>query len=211
MQCFLYGRGGKLRSRVTLDSLRPLPQFLGIAPNLCLSAGAFTPPVAHMDKSTIEKVKSRVSLNISFFLTNYMFLSIGVGLVVALSHPGMLISVTAVAGLWTIHNIIIDRKLELIVKDQDLLKIITPFHRWCFLMALSIIVGVGWCLVPLLSWFLISSFMILVHAGLRDPKHIETSFRLKSGAASDDDDDEHVVLTKSKLMEGATMRRQDVV
>lgn len=161
----------------------------------------------------MEKVKSRVSLNTSFFLTNYVFLTIGVGVVVALSHPGMLISVAAVSGLWGIHNVIIHRKMQLIVQEKDVLKIINPFHRWCFLMVVSIIVGVVWCLVPLLSWFFISSFMTLVHAGLRDPKHIEASasFHLKNGVASDDEEDHVVGRTKSKLMEGATMRRQEVV
>mmetsp|Transcript_24423 Transcript_24423/g.37688 ORF Transcript_24423/g.37688 Transcript_24423/m.37688 type:complete len:132 (-) Transcript_24423:172-567(-) len=131
----------------------------------------------------------------------------------------MLFSVAAVGGLWWLHFLIIDKGLDrIVVSGQDLSTIITPVIRFHILTAVSIVVGVFQCLIPLLSWFFISVFLVLTHAVLRDPKHIEksASFRLKSGAAVDDggdesDDDDNGL--KAKLMEGATItqRRQDVV
>lgn len=54
----------RVQSRISLDTLRPLPVFLGINPtNSCFSAEAFTPPVKKIDKSTFEKIKSRMKLN----------------------------------------------------------------------------------------------------------------------------------------------------
>ena len=199
---------------MTLDTLRPLPQFMGISANLWLSPGAFSAPSTHiMDRSTIEKVKNRVNLNVAFFLTNYVLLAIGVGLVVALSHPRMLIAIGFVFSLWSVNTFLVEKKVELIFKGKDVLEIISPFHRWCFLMAVSIAVGISYCLLPLVSWFVISGFMILVHATLRDPKHIESSdsFRVKGGSDEAEESEQHLI-TKSKLMEGSTVtRRHDVV
>lgn len=81
----------RLQSRVSLDTLRPLPMFLGVNPTngLCFSSAAFTTPVRKIDKSTPEKIKSRVQLNLHFFLTNYVLVASMVGIVVALMHPGM--------------------------------------------------------------------------------------------------------------------------
>lgn len=54
----------RIQSRISLDTLRPLPVFLGINPtNSCFSAEAFTPPIKKIDKSTFEKIKSRMKLN----------------------------------------------------------------------------------------------------------------------------------------------------
>lgn len=202
---------------MTVDTLRPLPQFLGVNPNFCFAAGAFTPPANHLDKSTVEKLRSRIYLNLAFFLSNYALLTAGAGLVVSLSHPRMVFSMGAVAGLWWLHFLITEKGLDrIIISGQDLSTIITPAIRFHIVLAISLVVGVFQCLVPLLSWFFISMFLVLTHAVLRDPKHIEksASFRLKSGAAEDDDesDDEDNGL-KAKLMEGATItqRRQDVV
>ena len=47
----------KMQSRVRIETLRPLPEFLGIDPaaGFCLSPGAFTPPVRKVDKESPEK------------------------------------------------------------------------------------------------------------------------------------------------------------
>ena len=207
----IINRGSKIKTRVTLDTLRPLPQFLGVAPNLCLSAGAFTPPASHFDKSTAEKIRSRITLNFAFFLTNYVFLAVGVGLVVALSNPKMLVSIAVVVGLWLIDDQINSRQIEFIIKGINIFEVLTPFRRWCILVAVSIIVGVSKCLIPLLSWLFISVIITLLHAGLRDPKHIESSasFYLNNDLNSEEEDE--MAFTKSKLMEGVTNRRQEVV
>jgi hypothetical protein len=92
----------RMMSRVSVDTLRPLPMFVGVvttaqqqhnnSPNnkqLCFAGGAYTPPIRKFDKASLEKVKSRVSLNFAFFLSNYVLVASMVGLVVALMHPGM--------------------------------------------------------------------------------------------------------------------------
>eukprot|EP00529_Nitzschia_sp_RCC80_P042460 CAMPEP_0113474018 /NCGR_PEP_ID=MMETSP0014_2-20120614/18356_1 /TAXON_ID=2857 /ORGANISM="Nitzschia sp." /LENGTH=43 /DNA_ID=CAMNT_0000366829 /DNA_START=33 /DNA_END=160 /DNA_ORIENTATION=- /assembly_acc=CAM_ASM_000159 len=43
-----------------MDTVRPLPTFLGISgPSFCFAPDAFTPPVKKIDKSSPEKFKSR--------------------------------------------------------------------------------------------------------------------------------------------------------
>eukprot|EP00523_Entomoneis_sp_CCMP467_P017631 CAMPEP_0168809510 /NCGR_PEP_ID=MMETSP0726-20121227/3122_1 /TAXON_ID=265536 /ORGANISM="Amphiprora sp., Strain CCMP467" /LENGTH=245 /DNA_ID=CAMNT_0008861495 /DNA_START=260 /DNA_END=998 /DNA_ORIENTATION=+ len=95
------------QNRVRLDTLRPLPQFLGISVATgCLHGEAFSPPVRlrHLDKSAAEKIKSRFSLNFQYFITNYVLIALLVATVVALMHPGMVLFVGVLYALWTAHT-----------------------------------------------------------------------------------------------------------
>jgi PRA1 family protein len=181
----------RLLSRVSMETLRPLPVFLGVNPvGFCLSVGAFTPPVKKMDKGTPEKIRSRLRLNCAFFLTNYILLASMVALVVALMHPGMLLFLGAVWSLWSLHSFMI--RHELILFGLHLHSLLTVQQRFYGLFFVTTIVVVWKCLVPTLIFCAISSFLILTHAFLRDPKHIEQSSSSGSlrSADSDDDDEE---------------------
>ena len=84
---------------ISVETLRPLPLFLGISGNnFCMSAEAFTPPIKKIEFREAEKLTSRVKLNFSFFLTNYALVAFGVALVVALMHPSMIFSLVCVWG-----------------------------------------------------------------------------------------------------------------
>jgi hypothetical protein len=104
-------------SRVSVETLRPLPMFVGVvtpaqqqqqqhstSKQLCFAGGAYTAPIRKFDKASLEKVKSRVSLNFAFFLSNYALVATMVGLVVALMHPGMVRSRTARTGLRVVDS-----------------------------------------------------------------------------------------------------------
>ena len=163
-----------MRERVSLDTIRPLPMFLGISgTGLCLSADAFTPPVRHVDKSALEKFRARLKANFAFFLSNYALVAAGVAIVVALMHPGMLFSVALVWSLWWLHSYLVSN--ELIVFGLNVGKILTITQRSYFLLGITAIVVVWKCLVPCIVFLSISGFIIVLHASTRDPKHVETS------------------------------------
>lgn len=184
--CYLFWeRISQIQSRVSMDTIRPLHQFLGVSGNnLCFSPEAFAPPTSRLlDKSTPEKFKSRLKLNISFFLSNYVLVASGVSLVIALMHVGMLLFLGFLYGMWAFHSFLISN--EVIVFGRNIGTIISLNHRSALLTAITILVVVWKCLVPTITAIAISGILILSHAIMRDPKHIDTSVILRK-----DSDDE---------------------
>eukprot|EP00568_Trieres_chinensis_P001195 CAMPEP_0183309494 /NCGR_PEP_ID=MMETSP0160_2-20130417/25377_1 /TAXON_ID=2839 ORGANISM="Odontella Sinensis, Strain Grunow 1884" /NCGR_SAMPLE_ID=MMETSP0160_2 /ASSEMBLY_ACC=CAM_ASM_000250 /LENGTH=243 /DNA_ID=CAMNT_0025473533 /DNA_START=27 /DNA_END=758 /DNA_ORIENTATION=- len=194
--------------RITLDTLRPLPLFLGVTgPAFCLSPEAFNPPSRHLDKTAPEKVWARVRLNFAFFLTNYALIFFGTAVVVALMHPGMVLYVGMVSGLWWFHSFTMANDIPLVAFGRDLGDILTPERRSMFLTVVSVLVGVYKCLIPVLSVMGISGLIILTHAVLRDPKHIESSkeFGFRGSADSDSEEED---MTDDEMVR---VKRGDVV
>lgn len=154
--------------------------------NFCFSPQAFTPPVKQIDKSTVEKFKSRLRLNFAFFLSNYALVAAGVALVIALMHPGMLASIFILWGLWSFHDFLISN--EFIVFGHNIGTLVSITHRSAILTAITVLVVVLKCLVPTITAVAVSSLIILFHAILRDPKHIDTSTSTKFGKGDSDDE-----------------------
>jgi hypothetical protein len=177
----------KMQSRVRIETLRPLPEFLGIDPaaGFCLSPGAFTPPVRKVDKGSPEKVQSRMKLNLAFFLTNYVVIAAMTAVIVALMHPGMIFFVGLVYGLWMLHAYMI--RHEVVLGGVRLHSLVSVQHRFYGLLVLTVLVIIWKCLIPTLIFVAISGLLILVHAFMRDPKQIEMLDR--SRAESEDEYD----------------------
>lgn len=171
-----------IQNKVRLDTLRPFPQFLGISAAGCMAPEAFGAPVQRLDKSTLEKIKSRFSLNFAFFLTNYVLVTVLVATVVALMHPGMIFFVGLLYGLWTGHELW--GYQELVVFGVNLHVYLTFALRARLLSGMTVVVVVWKCWWPFVHAVVISALLISAHALLRDPKHIELSVR------SEGDDDE---------------------
>jgi hypothetical protein len=184
-----------------MDTLRPLPMFLGLSGHaFCLSPGAFAPPTRHVDKTMFEKIRSRITLNFAFFLSNYALVAFGVAVVVALSHPGMLLFVGGVWALWMLHSFLIDH--ELIVFGTNVGMILSISKRSTILCILTVIVIVWKCLIPVVSFALISGIIILSHALMRDPKQIESSSEFRGSEDSDEDtvDDDRVLVERGDVI-----------
>lgn len=204
---FLVALLSRWQERITLDTLRPLPIFLGVSgPAFCLSPEAFNPPSRHFDKTAPEKVWARLRLNFAFFLTNYALVFFGTALVIALMHPGMIFYVLVVSGMWWFHTFTLRNDIPLVVFGRDLSDVLTPERRSTFLTVLSAIVGVYKCLVPILIVFGISGLIIITHAVLRDPKHIESSQEYGYLGSVDSDSEEDI--TDDEMVR---VRRGDVV
>ena len=174
-------------SRVTMDTVRPLNMFLGISgPSFCFSPLAFNTPVKKVDKSTCEKFQSRLKLNFAFFLSNYAIVTAGVALVTALMHPGMVISVVSIWGLWLLHRFLISN--ELLVFGRNIGTLISISQRSTMLIFLTAIVVIWKCLKPAVTVITISGALIFTHALLRDPTHVTSGdFQSVNGAICDDD------------------------
>jgi len=182
IKTYLTGMIVYIGSRVTMDTVRPLTMFLGITgPSFCLSPAAFNAPVKKLDKSTYEKFQSRLKLNFAFFLSNYALVTAGVALVTALMHPGMVISVGLIWGLWALHKFLISN--ELILFGRNIGTLISISQRSTILIILTAIVILLKCLKPTMIVIAISGGMILAHALLRDPSHV-TSGDFQSGNGS---------------------------
>lgn len=188
MRLQLSSFAARIQSRVSVETLRPLPMFLGLNPvaGFCLSATAFTPPVTKLTKTTPEKIRGRVKLNFQFFLTNYVLLAAMVALVVSLMHPGMVFFLAIVYGLWSLHSFLIRNKLELFGIQVHAL--LTIQQRFYLLATITSIVVIWKCLAPTLIFLTISGLLILAHAFLRDPKDVEAA----SNGMHDSDEEEDV-------------------
>ena len=186
----------KFQSRISIDTVRPLHVFLGLNHNAgyCLSPTAFTPPVKLstnklVDKSTPEKIKSRVQLNFAYFISNYALLAIMTAVVIALMHPGMVLFVGIVYLLWMGHEFLI--RHPLIVFGVEVHSLLSIKQRFYFLFTMTTLVVIWKCLVPTLFFISISSFLIITHSLLRDPKDVEASgagMDRYSNRENDDDD-----------------------
>ena len=189
MRAYVSGMTGYISSRVTMDTVRPLPMFLGISgPSFCLSPEAFNPPIRKVDKSSPEKTKSRLKLNLSFFMSNYAIVVAGVALVTALMHPGMLLALGLLWSLWGLHSFLISN--ELVVFGLNLSTLLSINQRSNALVAITTLVIVWKCLFPAITVVIISGVLIFAHALFRDPKHIDASSSGRFGNDTDDDSGE---------------------
>ena len=190
----------KFQSRISIDTIRPLHVFLGLNHNAgyCLSPTAFTPPVKLstnklVDKSAPEKIKSRVQLNFAYFISNYALLAIMTAVVIALMHPGMVLFVGIVYLLWKGHQFLINHPL--IVFGVEVHALLSIKQRFYFLFIMTSVVVVWKCLAPTIFFLSISSFLIITHSLLRDPKDVEASGsstgldRYNNNIKRNDDDD----------------------
>eukprot|EP00563_Minutocellus_polymorphus_P018601 CAMPEP_0197719032 /NCGR_PEP_ID=MMETSP1434-20131217/2947_1 /TAXON_ID=265543 /ORGANISM="Minutocellus polymorphus, Strain CCMP3303" /LENGTH=287 /DNA_ID=CAMNT_0043303737 /DNA_START=9 /DNA_END=872 /DNA_ORIENTATION=- len=185
--------------RISLDTLRPLPTFLGVTgPAFCIAATAFAPPTKKLDKDAAEKIGSRLRLNFAYFLTNYALILAGTAFVVALMHPSMLVLMGILVGLWHVHFLLDRAAMPIEYGGVDLGEIFTASRRSLVLTILTVLVGVFKCLVPTLEVLAISGIAIFAHASMRDPQHVETCGDFGGGGGSrrraNSDADEEFVL-----------------
>jgi hypothetical protein len=124
-----------------------------------------------------------------FFLSNYTLVAVGVSLVVALMHPVRLIFKVILWGLWASHEFLISN--EVVMFGRNIGTIVSITHRSAALTAVTILVIVWKCLVPAITAVAVSGLLIMSHAVMRDPKHIETTndFRKESNKESDSDEE----------------------
>ena len=187
----------KYTERISLDTLRPLPTFLGVTgPAFCIAATAFAPPTKKLDKDAAEKIGSRLKLNFAYFLTNYALILAGTAFVVALMHPSMLLLMGILVGLWHMHFLLDRAAIPMEYGGVDFGVIFTTARRSLVLTILTVLVGVFKCLVPTLEVLAISGIAIFAHASMRDPQHVETCGDLggfgggsRRRASSDADED----------------------
>jgi hypothetical protein len=101
-------------------------------------------------------------------------------------HPSMILFLGIVYGLWSLHTYMI--RNEVIVFGIRLHTLLSVQQRFYVLFALTAFVVILKCLVPALIFLAISGVLILSHAALRDPKHIEASSDALLRAGDSDDD-----------------------
>jgi len=222
------------KDRITIDTLRPLPAFFGITgPSFCLSPKAYTAPF-HLSATTthhlfdskdkFEKIKQRMGLNTTYFLTNYVLIFVGTGVVIALLHPIMIMFIIIIGLLWKTHFIMIEHPdltfgidIKSLIPGVDtssssssnLGNYFSVERRTNILYFISILFGLFFCLVPLFMVLIISGLLIGLHAMMRDPKHIESSatsgiasFHKRGGDADSDTDSggSEVLVEKSDVV-----------
>ena len=160
-----------------------------------------------LDKSSPEKFKSRLRLNFTFFLSNYALVTAGVSLVIALMHPGMLLSLGFLWVAWTFHHFLISN--EVIVMGKNIGTLLSLNQRSMLLSVVTVVVVVWKCLKPTIIAVAISGVLVLVHAILRDPKHIDTSASAHVLGRRDSDDEGQS--SDSEVIVERPLVRKDVV
>jgi len=192
------------KDRITPDTLRPLPVFLGITgPSFCFSPQAFTPPTTHLDKNSREKVQLRMKLNFTYFLTNYALIASGTSIVITLMNPIMIMIIGIMCLLWKTHNVIVQHNIVMEVMGRDLGQYLSVANRTNILYVITSAVVVVFCLIPFLMAITISGLLIVSHAIMRDPKEVESSRSFKRGASDSDEDTDsssEVMVEKSDVV-----------
>lgn len=172
MRLQLSSYAARVKSNVSIETLRPLPIFLGLSSTVDdgvqLSTDAFTPPLA--GSGTMAMIKSRVKDNWTFFLSNYALVAAMTALVVLLMHPGAVFTLAIIAGMWWSHGYLI--RHELTCYTIQIHAILTVQQRFYLLFAISSVVILWECFMPAIVFVLISGFIILCHAALRDTTHL---------------------------------------
>jgi PRA1 family protein len=162
----------RVKTHVSLETVRPLPVFLGLVSTtddgVQLSEGAFTPPPTGSDAMT--SIKARVRDNLTFFLSNYALVALMTALVVLLMHPPVVITLTALYAMWWFHGYLIVNELSLF--RVPLQSVLTVQQRFYLLFGISVVVIVWTCFLPTIVFVLISGIIILCHAALRDTSHL---------------------------------------
>ena len=174
---------------MTIDTIRPLPVFLGFdGLSMCLATNAFTPPSTKFDKETSEKISQRIKLNTSYFLSNYVLIAVGTCIVVTLLHPIMIMFIVMMYILWKTHAIMVEANIPIVIMGKDLTHVLTPQVRTHVMNILTLLVVIVYCLKPFLTAVGLSGLIILSHAIMRDPKQIETAAALIKKYGADDSD-----------------------
>lgn len=153
------------KSKVSIDSLRPLPVFLGIRDaehGLRLSTSAFT-------NVTLRSIPSRIQSNVDFFLSNYVLCGVMVATVVSLMHVEMIVTLAGVYGLWMLHSYLIQHSV--VIFNIPIHAVLTVQQRFYVLFCISAIAIIWVCMVPAMICMGISAVLILGHAILRNPNN----------------------------------------
>jgi hypothetical protein len=180
----------KYRDRINMETLRPLPLFLGVSgPSFCFAPDAFSAPSKKMDKSTVEKIKQRVNLNIAYFLTNYALIAAVICAMISLMHPKMIIYSAIVCAFWKVHNIMVQASIALIVMDKDIGRFLPVEVRTKILYAITLWVTMFYCLTPFLLATSLTLTLTLSHAVMRDPKQVESGRVLDTYKGNDSEED----------------------
>lgn len=193
-------------SEINMNTLRPLPVFLGVTgPSFCIGADAFSPPISFSSSDkTInkhEKCTARISRNLAYFATNYTLVALGTVLVVALMHPGMLLYVGITWGLWWLHLVVLKEEIKFVVMGKDLNEILSPNRRSWVLTVWTFYVAVAKCLHPSLKGLAISGALVLFHAIMRNPTKVagdivRSKSSIASGGSGDSSDDDSKVMVQ---------------
>jgi hypothetical protein len=156
----------RLQSRVSFETLRPAPVFLGVKPGTGMTCQAYTPPFKAFDATAMSKAKTRVQTNFTHFVSNYALVAAMVALVVALMHPSMLLFLGIVGGLWFLNNRLNQRDFQLCgVRLQTVLPVQKRFYA---LVAITALVVVWMCLPPSVTFLCITTTVVLPHALFRN-------------------------------------------
>lgn len=154
----------RVQSKVSVESLRPLPVFLGLrdsSQGLHFSFSSFSTP------RTATDIQTRLRRNADYFLSNYVLVASMVAMVVTILHYEMIMAVGIVYGLWMLHWYLIQHSV--VVGGVALHALLTVQQRFYVLFVISVVAIMWECLVPVVLIVGISALLVGVHAVLRTP------------------------------------------
>lgn len=177
-------------SRSCICVYRSMPVFFGIiGPSICFSPQAFGTPSKKLDKTTFEKVWSRLSLNFAYFLSNYVMIFFGVCVVVSLTYTDMIFYLALTSACWWFHLATKRNHIPITLFGKNLDDYISMHSRTKILWTFTGFVVMFYCLLPFFTMVSVSSVLVLTHALFRDPKHIDVASSSMFTYYHDEDDD----------------------
>ena len=166
----------RLQSHVSIENVRPLPEFLGLqsapkniqySPDECMTTSMTS---GGKINAMCAKVQKRIRQNFTYFLSNYAIVAAMTALTVLVLHPSVIFMFFFLTALWWCHGYMI--RHELVVASVRIHAIFSVQQRFYILFCLSWFLIIITCVMPTLWFLLISSFIILFHATVRDTSYL---------------------------------------
>jgi hypothetical protein len=184
----------RIKSHVSIDTIRPLPIFLGLQGadgatgsnnnTVSIAPNAFTTPIAHGTRTRIEVIQVRVNDNIAYYMSNYALIAVMTAVVVILMHPfSVIITLLIVYGLWWCHSYLLRHEL-ILFHTIPIHTILTVQQRFYALLLVSVTLIVITCIIPTIIFIIIAGTIVLCHAALRDTRHIQHEIATASSTIS---------------------------
>lgn len=170
------------RQQTTLETLRPLPLFLGLTSahktpsNLfpfCFSPHAYHFPLNHFGSHSYAKLYSSFVTNLQFFHSNYIVIFCCTTLFVTILHPIMLLYLILLWFLWSTHRLLLKKDVPSLfsLRKHPFLNIFLDIKgRKYMLYTITLLILYFYCLIPCLCVACVTFGLIFGHALTRDAK-----------------------------------------
>jgi hypothetical protein len=176
----------RIQHHVSIEKIRPLTVFLGLQNAASTSTtietsveegmmrhtiapDAYTAPNGSTYQRTYQLIQIRIQENMSYYLSNYVFIVVMTSIVIVLMHPSMIFTGMLVYGLFLLHTYLIRHEVMILRSSNvSIQTLLTVQQRFYLIGSIAFLLVLLTCIIPTLFIITISSTIIFTHAILRN-------------------------------------------